>query len=48
MASQFKPRQQHYRRWQHKPIEAAFSVFILGLILWAVWSTGSWLITGAD
>lgn len=48
MANQFKARQQHYRRWQQKPIEAAFSVLILSLILWAVWSTGSWLITGAD
>jgi general L-amino acid transport system permease protein len=48
MASQFKPRQRRYQRWRQKPIEAAFSVFILGLIAWALWSTGSWLITGAD
>ena len=48
MASQFKPRRQRYQRWRQKPIEAAFSVLMLGLILWALWSTGSWLITGAD
>ena len=48
MASQFKPRRQLYQRWQQKPIEAVFSVLMLGLILWALWSTGSWLITGAD
>ena len=46
--SQFKPRQQRYRRWRQKPIEGAFSVLVLGLIVWALWSTGSWLITGAD
>ena len=48
MANQFRPRQQRYRHWRQKPIEAAFSVLVLGLIVWALWSTGSWLITGAD
>ena len=48
MTSQSKPRQQRLRRWRQKPIEAAFSVLILGLIAWALWSTGSWLISGAD
>ncbi len=48
MASQFKSLQLQYRRWRQKPIEAAFSVLVLGLIVWALWSTGSWLITGAD
>ena len=48
MARPFKRYGQTFRRWRQKPIEAVFSVLILGLILWAIWSTGSWLITGAD
>ena len=48
MASHFKPHRQRYRRWRQKPVETAFSILMLGLILWALFSTGSWLITGAD
>ncbi len=48
MPSQSKPRPHRYRRWRQKPLETAVSLLMLGLIVWALWSTGSWLITGAD
>ncbi len=48
MLKPFPSKQKRFQHWRRKPVETVLSILIFLLISWAIVSTGSWLISGAD